>query len=222
MVTYAVVAAAGFNDVDFLSRKESGCFDAVIAVDAGLRHMQGCDVSADFVIGDFDSLGYEPTHPNVIRHSPIKDARDLELALDFAVERGAQAIFAYGCLSGRLDHTLAALQNLAAVSEQGLKVVAIAEGVQDDKAGFEDGMAVAFLSGPAALDLPAADHAGVSVFSLSERCTGVTEEGMFYPLENAELTNRTSLGLSNQLIGVPASVRVLSGTVCVMCPARLV
>ena len=35
---------------------------------------------------------------------------------------------------------------------------------------------------------------------------------MEYPLEGATLTNRTTLGLSNELIGQPASVSVEQGT----------
>ncbi len=41
---------------------------------------------------------------------------------------------------------------------------------------------------------------------------------MEYPLDNATLTNRTTLGLSNELIGKPAAVSVEAGTLFVFHP----
>ena len=51
----------------------------------------------------------------------------------------------------------------------------------------------------------------ISVFSHTDSCTGVTLRGLKYPLENACLTNRFPLGVSNEFTGVPASVTVDEG-----------
>jgi len=58
----------------------------------------------------------------------------------------------------------------------------------------------------------------VSVFSAVDESYGVSERGMEYPLDNATLTNRTTLGLSNELIGKPAAVSVEAGTLFVFHP----
>jgi len=46
----------------------------------------------------------------------------------------------------------------------------------------------------------------------------VIERGLEYPLDDATLTNRTSLGLSNELTGEEAAVAVEEGTLYVFFP----
>ena len=79
---------------------------------------------------------------------------------------------------------------------------------------------VDILVGPGTLALPTCEQGTVSVFSAVDESRGVTERGMEYPLENATLTNRTTLGLSNELIGQPASVSVEQGTLFIFQPMQ--
>ena len=51
----------------------------------------------------------------------------MELALEEALARGADAVEVYGALGGRLDHTVANLQLLASFAERGLAVAAVGE-----------------------------------------------------------------------------------------------
>ena len=224
MATFALVAAADFNKEDFMARHARGQFDCVIAVDGGYTHLESASVVPQVVVGDFDSLGYQPDHPCVVRHPEIKDKSDLELALAYALDYGADALYAYGCLAGRLDHTLAAIQAMAAYSEKGLKVAAIGCGAVDTKADFENGFALQMLTGPGQVDFVSTEQrpleGGLSVFALNDCVKGVTERGLFYPLEDTVLTNRTSLGLSNQFTGKDAYVHVEKGTLCLVYPNR--
>ena len=77
---------------------------------------------------------------------------------------------------------------------------------------------VKILVGPGCFELPLLDEGTVSVFSAVEESWGVTEVGLEYPLDDAKLTNRTTLGLSNELVGRPASVFVDAGTLFVFYP----
>jgi thiamine pyrophosphokinase len=56
----------------------------------------------------------------------------------------------------------------------------------------------------------------VSIFPLSTQATGVTLEGMGYPLENADLYPGDTLGFHNELIGREAKVSVKSGALLVV------
>ena len=199
-LTCALVATSDFNGRHFDDLRSAGVFDAVIAVDGGYAHVEGAGCVPDLTIGDFDSLGYVPAGGAVVQHPTHKDASDLELALDYAAEQGYARAIAYGALGGRLDHSVANLQMCARFAEQGMGVQLV--GVD---------CVVDILVGPGMLDLPAS-RGTVSVFSAVDESLGVTERGMEYPLENATLTNRTTLGLSNELIGKPASVSVEQGT----------
>ena len=205
-LTCALVAASDFNAEDFRKRDARGAFDCVVAVDAGFAHLEAIGRAADYALGDFDSLGYVPEGDNVEVHSTHKDKSDLELALDFARERGFGEVVIYGGLGGRLDHTLAALQTCARFAEKGMGVSFV---------GLD--FAVRILVGPDEFSIPAS-HGTVSVFSAVDESRGVTERGMEYPLENAALANRTTLGLSNELVGQPASVSVDQGALFIFHP----
>lgn len=207
MTTYALVGASEFNSAHFAAQDGEGAFDAVIAVDGGFASLEAIGCVPDMALGDFDSLGYVPTGLRVVRFPPEKDASDMELALTRAVRAGADRVAVYGALGGRLDHTLANLSLLASFAERGLEVVAV-------------GMAerIAFLAGPGELLIDAAPEGIVSVFSLTDVSTGVNEEGLKYGLDDATLTNRTSWGLSNELVGTAARISVESGTLAVFLP----
>jgi len=208
LLTCALVAASDFNGRHFAEQRSAGAFGAVIAVDGGYAHVEGAGCAPDAVIGDFDSLGYVPVGGAVVQHPTHKDASDLELALDYAAEQGYGHAIVYGALGGRLDHSVANLQMCARFAEQGMGVQLV--GVD---------CVVDILVGPGTLDLPAS-RGTVSVFSAVDESRGVTERGMEYPLENATLTNRTTLGLSNELIGQPASVSVEQGTLFIFQPMQ--
>ena len=56
----------------------------------------------------------------------------------------------------------------------------------------------------------------ISIFPLSGPATGITLEGMEYPLENAILEPGDTLGFHNELIGSEATVSVEEGTLLVV------
>lgn len=203
----AIVATCDFNSSDFAKRRNSAEFDSIVAVDGGYAHLEAIGCAPDMVIGDFDSLGYVPDGTNVIVHPSHKNASDLELALDYLEDAGCARAAIYGALGGRLDHSVANLQMCARFAERGMDVELV--GVD---------CIVKMLVGPARLELPLLDEGTVSVFSAVEESRGVTEMGLEYPLDDATLTNRTTLGLSNELVGRPASVSVDAGTLFVFYP----
>ena len=205
--TCALVAASDFNAEHFSACASAGEFDFVMAVDGGFAHLQAIDFAPDYVLGDFDSLGYVPAGSNVEVHPAHKDESDLELALDRVIEHGFGRVVIYGALGGRLDHTMAALQVCARFAEAGMEITLI-----------DLNCAVRILVGPASLTLPLRESGTVSVFSATDVSCDVSEWGMEYPLEHARLTNRTTLGLSNELKGELAGVAVSTGTLYVFYP----
>ena len=207
MATCALVGASEFNAERFCELADAGAFDYVIAVDGGLASLEEAGRRADMAIGDFDSLGYIPKGLRVARFSPEKDKSDMELAFDRACTLRYDEVIVFGGLGGRLDHTLANLNLFAAFSERGLYVTAV---------GLDQ--AVTFITGPDVYELPAAQEGTVSVFAMIDACTGVFERGLRYGLDDARLTNRTSLGLSNELQGEAVVIGVEEGTLAIFLP----
>ena len=174
--------------------------DYVIAADRGYDSLMAFGVNPDLVVGDFDSLGYAPQHPNVIQLPAEKDDTDMVYALRKGLELGYRRFVLLGGVGGRLEHTYANLQLLDYLTTQG---------AQGFLAG-EKTVATALRGG--AIEFPAAMSGYLSVFCNSGTASGVTLEGLKFPLENTELNGSFPLGVSNEFTGVPAKVQVKDGS----------
>lgn len=207
MKTGALIGASDFNESRFREMNDAGAFDVVIAVDGGYEYLNEIGVVPDLVMGDFDSLGYEPKKIRHVKFPPHKDKSDMELAISRAKMLGCEALYVFGALGQRLDHTIANLSIFAKACEDGLSVCL----VDIDNAVF-------FVTGPDTFEADARESGIVSVFSATDVSTGVFERGMEWDLDDVELDNRTSRGLSNQLIGEPVMIGVESGTIMIFFP----
>ena len=207
MKTCALVGSSQFNAAHFQELDAAGVFDYVIAVDGGCASLEAIGRKPDMALGDFDSLGYVPKGLRVVQFSSHKDKSDMELALDRARSMRYDEVYVYGGLGRRLDHTLANLQLFALYSEKGLFVTAV-----------DEDTSVVFITGPDTFEMPAVEAGTVSVFSMNDRAEGVFERGLAYELDDAVLTNRTSLGLSNELIGEAVMIGVEKGTIAIFLP----
>ena len=166
--------------------------------------MQAHGVDPDLVVGDFDSLGYVPPHPHIVRHPAEKDDTDTALALSEGWSRGYRNFHIYGSLGGRLDHTLANVQLLCGLVEQGGQGKLVGPGMT----------VTAVHNGT--LELEGETGRTLSIFCLGEPAHGVTLEGLKYPLQGATMTAQVPLGVSNECLGGPARITVEQGTLVVM------
>lgn len=177
--------------------------DFVIAADGGLRHTEKLGIVPQEILGDFDSLGYTPTGANVF---PVeKDDTDAMLAVRRGLELGYREFVLYGSVDGsRLDHTVANFQTLQFLADRG--AVGYLVGKDFLITVVKDG-AIAF---------PAGCRGTVSVFCLGSDASGVTLEGLYYPLKNGKLTAGFPLGVSNHFTGEPARIAVGQGSLLVL------
>lgn len=186
-----------------------GAEDFVIAVDAGYRYAREIGLDVDLLLGDFDSLGEPPAGERTITLPPEKDDTDMLAAIRAGWDRGYRAFHIYGGTGGRLDHTLANIQCVADLAISG------GRGYLHDR----DTVLTAIRDGE--ICFPADSTGIVSVFSHSDVSEGVYETGLKYALENATLTNRYPVGISNECTGRAAAVSVRSGTLIVMYPGHI-
>ncbi len=172
----------------------------VIAADGGLRHVQQLGVTPDVVLGDFDSLGYTPEGANVF---PVeKDDTDAMLAVRRGLELGCREFLLYGSLDGkRLDHTVANFQTLQFLTDRGARgylvgIDYIATVISCETVIFSE------------------EAEGIlSLFCLGPDATGITLEGLQYPLTDGTLTSGFPLGVSNHFMGKIARVTVKNGSI---------
>ena len=177
--------------------------DFVIAADGGWDHLQKAGLSADLLVGDFDSVTHIPSEIPLVRHPVRKDDTDLSLAVREALKIGCQVLRLYGATGGRLDHTLANLQLLCSLSKEKCPVFLC-----------DDNYTITAITNGAIRFQPEATGI-ISILSHSDRSFGVTLQGLSYPLDQATLTSDFPLGVSNEFIGEEAIVQVASGTLLV-------
>ncbi len=193
-----IVGAGDF----FPERFQPADGDYIIAADAGYRHLQKIGVEPDLIIGDFDSLGSAPEHPNVVVCPVRKDDTDTLVAVRHALEMGFSRLMLFGGTGGRLDHTLANVQTLGFAAVRGAEAFL-----------FGDTFTLTALTF-GQLEFPGYSG-GFSVFSLGDRARGVWETGVRFPLAEAELTCDFPLGVSNAFEGGKTVISVREGILVV-------
>lgn len=187
--------------------------DLIICADGGLRAARALRIVPHVVIGDFDSAGAgalawaRRRGARVIAHPRNKDKTDTQLAVEYALDAGAQELDLLGVLGGRWDHALANV---------GLLVHAAIRG---RRARILHARTEFFL---ATARTVVAGHAGdlVSLIPLSGTVAGITTRGLKYPLANARLRMDSTRGVSNEIIAPPATVSVRRGWLLVVVTHR--
>jgi len=180
--------------------------DFIIAADGGYETLPLYGVSADLVVGDFDSLAAPPTEGSIVTLPKEKDDTDMAAAIREGIARGYNVFHIYGGTGGRLDHTLANIQLLAGLAEQGLR------GYLYDK----ETVVTAIRN--TSIEFPAGMRGVISAFSHTDTCEGVYEKGLKYRLDDAVLTNCVPVGVSNEFTGQASIVSVRSGTLLITYP----
>ena len=183
----------------------------VLAADGGLAHALTLGLRVEAVIGDLDSVS--PQHlqesaaggARVERHPVEKDATDLELALDAALELTPSRIVVLADDGGRLDHLLSALLLLGSERYAGLQL--------DAQVGRA---LVHVIRGERELRGELGEL--VSLLALHGLAEFVRTDGLAYPLAGESLEPGSSRGVSNVFVSDMARVSVERGVLLAVRP----
>ncbi|MFD2925478.1 thiamine diphosphokinase [Halobacillus naozhouensis] len=149
----------------------------------------------DIAVGDFDSVSSESlmrikesagrtdTYPNE------KNETDLEIALLEALKYQPEQILLFGVTGGRLDHTMVNIQILYPLLTKGIKGTIIDQQNQVELVG----------QGVHTLK-KISQYPYVSFLPVTLAIKGLSLEGFYYPLLDAELSYGSTRCISNQLI----------------------
>ena len=205
-----IISGGRFGDPIFFKKKMAEIGNTlIIACDGGVHHLQKLGIKPDVIIGDMDSIepaqltSYSAQGVQIIKYLANKDFTDTELALDYALNLKPTAIYIWGALGGRLDHTLANVFLLRKGQKAGIKTYLIDEYCEafivDKEAVFADARDVT-----------------VSLFALSPQVEGLSLSGFIYPLKDAVLTMGESRGVSNIINEDHAKISVRAGNLLVI------
>ena len=191
--------------------------DFIVAADGGVHHVSALGLVPAVVIGDMDSIKESQMRAlsrprgsrtgnagiRILRHPRNKDRTDLELALNYAQEKSCSSILVLGAFGGRLDQTLA---NLALLTDPALQEVDIR---------LDDGIEEAFFVSRMR-EVHGRPGDLVSLLPWGKPVQGVTTQGLKWPLHGEILYPYRTRGISNEMAGEVASVRVRSGPLLVV------
>lgn len=201
--------------------------DLLIAADGGVCYLREIGLAPDVMIGDFDSSSdsvfREVQNGDLYREAvrafssqaellsyPVqKDDTDTMLAIKYGFRKGYRNFCLFGVLGGVLYHSVANLQALLYIAENG-----------GTAAAFHGGETVLCLK-DSVLYLPPAKESQkthkFSVFSLPAESCGVFIKGAKYGLRDAVLTNSFPLGAGNSRVaGEPLLIGVKKGALLVI------
>ena len=184
----------------------------VIAADGGLDRAVALGLDVDVVIGDLDSVSRgamaraEERGARVVRHPTAKDATDLELALDEAVDLRARRVLLVASSEGRLDHLLASILLLGSARYIALELDALVGGtlvhvVRDER------------------ELRGTPGELVTLLAVGGPAE-VTTAGLAYPLAGETLEPGSSRGVSNVFAERDARVTVERGVLLAIRPGE--
>jgi thiamine pyrophosphokinase len=184
----------------------------VVAADGGARHAAGLDLRIDRWVGDGDSLPEADLDALRAAGVPVtlvaaeKDETDTELALEAALDAGADEVVILGAFGGaRLDHALANAALLAHPALAGRSAQLL-----------DGGSRVRLLAGPGSLTLDGRAGDLVSLIPFGWDARGISTDGLRYPLRGEELQLGTARGVSNVRVGERASVSLEAGAILIV------
>ncbi len=179
----------------------------VICADAGYETAIRAGIKPDLIVGDFDSAKQPPPESIKCMALPVeKDVTDTMFAVLKGFSYGFRSFLLLGCLGGRRgDHSLANLEVLQYIREHG------GHGI------IADASTKIFLLHDERLKMTGMSGATVSVFPYNGSACTVSYSGLKYPLNREQLScGGFPMGVSNQVAGDPAEVRVHNGTALVV------
>ncbi|MBW2568361.1 MAG: thiamine diphosphokinase [Deltaproteobacteria bacterium] len=180
--------------------------DLLIAADGGAHHCEAMGITPSVIAGDFDSL--DPDELNKLQSSGVeiiqyparKDQTDLELALELAVDRGADGIIVFGALGARWDMSIANILLLTLPKFSGVKLKFI-----------EENQEITLLRSGEEFTLNGKKGDILSLTALDQKVKGVTLSGLEYPLKNSTLQLGSTRGISNVMVENTATIYLKNG-----------
>lgn len=219
---HMVIITGGYLNIDFAKAyiKTLSC-DKVFAVDKGLEYVDAMNMIPDYLVGDFDTVdsGLLARYEEMIsageidtyieRHPVMKDATDTEIALDIAMELGADCITLLAATGSRMDHVMANLGLLIKAAKYNVKMYMV------DKTNRIQIMTDEHFKN-CSLSKKGQFGKYVSLTPVTPCVEGVTLKGALYPLEKENIYYGGSRTVSNEIEEEYLEITIEKGMMLVM------
>jgi thiamine pyrophosphokinase len=197
-----------------LIRERASRAEKIIAADKGAQYCLKAGIVPDIVVGDMDSIAaddlerlYE-NNVKLMKYSRDKDQTDTQLALDLALQDGADEVEILAACGSRIDHCLANVHLLHH---------ALAHGVQ-----------ACILTSSQRIFLVDSDYTlrglkglTISLLPLTMKVEGICLSGFKYNLDNASMEIGNPIGISNVIISDESRIRLGEGVLIITVSAAV-
>lgn len=178
--------------------------DYIISADGGYEHLKKMGIIPNLAIGDFDSSQNVPTDTETIVLQAEKDVTDTFFASEIAIKKGFKEIVYLGMLGGRLDHSIANIQTLNFLLDNG--VIGHIYGENTYITAIRNSSII----------LSPQENKYLSLFPTGEKAEGVYIKNAKYKLDNYTLKNNYPIGVSNEFTNNNTYIKVNNGTILIM------
>ena len=209
----AVIISGGSLDPDFalaFLREEKP--ELLIGADRGICFLKEKGIHPTHIVGDFDSasgeaLEYFKQFPEIpIRtFNPVKDFTDTAIAMELAMEEGADRIYILGGTGTRLDHVVANIKLLSHALERKKECILM-----------DAHNRIRLIDQPMTIEKKKQYGKYVSLFAFGGQVKGLTLRGFFYPLTEYDMEAENPLGVSNEITAENGEISFSSGKLLVM------
>ena len=212
-------------------------YSYVYAADKGIIYAHKMGIVPDAVIGDFDSLsdyvdetsdtddhesisvdkyldlatnvvsnlfGEDSKNIQILTHPVRKDDTDTMLAIKHAINNGFTHIYIICALGGRLDHTIANIQSMHYAIENNVTCNI-----------YSDSEHLSIIKGPANIKVTSKPLYSLSLYSLTNECTGLSISGTKYDVNDITISNSFPLAYGNTIIKEQAEISIKTGTLLI-------
>lgn len=170
--------------------------DQIICADSGADFAFSNNIRIDKIVGDLDSASFEAKE--LIRKNnipvdvfpPEKDMTDTELALRMIEDKSTEIVLACS-LAGRIDHVMANMNLILLLHKEGYDITATD--------GMTDVIPMVGKESITLRGIESPEYCAISIVLNHGDVKGVTTEGLYYELNNADLKYGSSLTISNKL-----------------------
>ena len=183
-------------------------FNNIIASDRGLEILDKCNITPNYIIGDFDSIDKKildkyinNKNIKIIKLNPIKDYTDTHMGVKLALEIKSTKILILGATGSRIDHVLGNVHVLKEALDNNTECKII-----DDKNEIQ------LINKSKVLKLDKR-YKYVSLIPLTTEVKGLTLRGFKYELSNSSIEIGHSLGISNEQIKEKANIDIKDGII---------
>ncbi len=200
-----IIVSAGDMNTDVFKKISVSDEDLIIACDGGYDNCLKYGITPHILLGDFDSVQHElPENIERITLNCEKDDTDTMSAVKLAMKKGFSHILITGALGGRIDHTLANLQTLLYIEQNGCK-----GRICGDR---EDIMLISNET----VVIPSDKSKTLSIFTPDNKAEGVTIEKAKYCIYDYTMENNIPIGVSNEFTDEDAVITVKKGRLFIM------